>query len=156
MRGYCIAGVLIVVLAGYGFSEPRTHAQTAAKKQTVEDKAQRARGAADADPNVKTNQGLNDPAQKSPAPPHKGGTQTRGVRVCAITFDNWTGWRVETYVDGEYWGTVPRWGDLQTFAVAGKTTVYAKVRFTDGSWKYWGPRVFTCEADESYTWKLGE
>jgi hypothetical protein len=118
-------------------------------KQTVSDKAQSARGSGDNDANVKTKAGPNDPAAKFPAPAGKGGDKTRGA-ACTVNFDNWTSWYIEVYVDGNYWGVVGPWSDMDTIAGNGAT----RALFRDGSMKYWGPRNMNCAQGGYYTWEL--
>lgn len=129
-----------------------TAGQQPESKGKAEDTAQTARGAADKDPNVKTATGVNDPAKEMPAPPQKGGPQTRG-RGCYITYDNYTPWYIEAFLDGQYCGTVAPYGELDCVTGDGWTVLYARARFTDGSMKYWGPRRGMC-VNESFNWQL--
>ena len=133
--------------------------QTPAAKQgtgtpgKATDKAQTARGSSESDPNVKTPEGPNDPAKETPAPAKKGGQKTRGM-ACYVTFDNYTPWVIQAFVDGTFRGIVPAWGQLDTVTGDGPTTIYARALFTDGSMKYWGPRSGMCD-HEAFNWQLG-
>lgn len=159
--GYAAYATLAVVLAGSGqalraeqqssaSSRPDATAQSTGGK--AQDKAQTARGSAEADPNVKNAMTPNDPKANTPAPGKKGGQKTRGM-ACFVTFDNYTPWSVEAYVDGSFVGIVPAWGDLDAVTGNGGTSIYARARFTDGSMKYWGPRVGMC-VNDAFTWEL--
>jgi hypothetical protein len=121
-------------------------------KGKAQDKAQTARGAADKDPNVTNPPGANDPAKEPPAPASKGGQKSRGTS-CFVTYDNYTPWHVEAFIDGSYCGTVSPFGELDCVTGDGWTTIYARARFTDGSMKYWGPRRGMCDS-EHFTWEL--
>ncbi len=43
---------------------------------------------------------------------------------CAINFDNWTGYMINVYVDGNFKGTVDAWGSGWVVVANGYTTVY--------------------------------
>jgi hypothetical protein len=141
----------IVVLAGPAYAQA-----PAAQQDNARDKGQRSRGEATADPNIKTARPTNRADAPRPAPEKKGGQApaTRGVSVCAVVFDNYTGWPVDTYTDGDYTGTVAAWGDLTAYAIAGGTRLYARVTFVDGSSATWGPRTISCPANGVFTWYL--
>lgn len=124
----------------------------AAKSGTVDAHGQKSRGAADNDPNVKTKEATNDPSKKATAPPQKGGPKSRAA-TCFVMFDNYTPWALEAFVDGDYSGVVPRYGELTTYVGNGRTQVYARARFTDGSMLTFGPQYFDC-TNERLTWKL--
>ncbi len=100
------------------------------------------------------------PAQSAdkpaPAPPQKGGERPRGPQVplCRLTFDNWTGWWVQVFVDGEYRGTMAPYDDITTYPVAGTTRAYARAVFTDGTVYNWPTQTFNCKAGEPYVWKI--
>jgi hypothetical protein len=129
--------------------------QRAQSGTTVETKGVVSRGAAAQDPNIKTPRSTNKAAQK-PAPPNKGGSQptTRGVAVCTVVVDNWTGYWIDIYVDSDYSGTVNPWGDGYTYAIAGGTRLYGKATLDNGSTITWGPRNVDCPPNGTYTWKL--
>ena len=123
---------------------------------TVETKGVVSRGAAAQDPNIKTPRGTNPAAQK-PAPPEKGGSQPKtrgGVAICTVDVDNWTGYWIDIYVDGDYSGTVNPWGEGITHAIAGGTRLYGKATLDNGSSYTWGPMNVDCPAYGVYTWSL--
>jgi hypothetical protein len=99
-----------------------------------------------ADPNVKTTRGNNNT--------QRGSTRGSSTRWCGIYWDNYTDLYVDVFVDGEYEGTVAPMGELQTYAIAGATRVYARADYDDGSYDYWGPNTFTCNAGRNYTRRL--
>jgi hypothetical protein len=139
--------------AGQAAARPApARGQAPATPGKASDAAQTSRGSGETDPNVKTAAGPNDPAVKTPAPAKKGGPKTRGM-ACYVTFDNYTGWRLEAFVDGTFRGIVPAWGELDTVTGDGFTSIYARARFTDGSMKYWGPRSGSC-VNEAFNWVL--
>jgi hypothetical protein len=63
--------------------------------------------------------------------------------------DNYTGYTIDVYIDGDYKGTLPPWEKQYTWAIAGKTKLYA---ITVGGTYSWGPYYFDC--DYEYTWRL--
>jgi hypothetical protein len=134
-------------------NNPKAQASAkSAQTGTVDTHGQKARGSADNDPNVKTKAATNDPSKKMPAPAHKGGPKDR-AGACVVMFDNYTPWAIEAFVDGDYWGVVPRYGELTAYVGNGRTQVYARARFTDGSMLTFGPQYFGCN-NERLVWKL--
>jgi len=120
--------------------------------QPIKAKAQSSRGGG-ADPNIKSEaKPVNDPNAKTPPPPEKSGQ--RGARGCAVDVSNYTAWYVDIYSNGVYVGTVGPWGNGWTYPPAVGSSVYGRANFTDGSWKYWGPRQFVCAQGGVYTWEL--
>jgi hypothetical protein len=73
---------------------------------------------------------------------------TRG-EYCKVIIDNWTGYTVDVYVDGDYSGSCAAWGEGYTYAIPGKTELYAK---SVGGTVYWGPVYVDCQYE--YTWQL--
>ena len=69
-----------------------------------------------------------------------------------VVVDNWTGFYIDIYVNGNYRGTVSPWDKRVTWAIPGTNTLYAKAVFDDGSYLYWGPKV--TYTGYQYTWKL--
>ena len=118
------------------------------KGNVVDSKGVRsAGGEKGADPNIKsTDLTRNDAAAK--------GSGARGAAVCGVFWDNYTNLYIKVFVDGEYEGTVAPMGELQTYAIAGGTRLYARADYTDGSSVYWGPDTFSCNAGTNYTRKL--
>ena len=105
------------------------------------------------DKNVKRKTEKNDPRKKIPAPPEKGGPKARGV-TCRISVDNWTGYKVQLFIDGDYSGLIIPWGELATSAITGRTTVYARAEFEDTSYVTFGPVTIDCQDGRTYAWKL--
>jgi len=68
---------------------------------------------------------------------------------CSINFDNWTGYMVHVYVDGNFKGTVDAWGNGWVTVGNGYTTVYC---ITVGGTYEWSAKG-EC-SDESYVFKL--
>ena len=99
------------------------------------------------DPNIRSKSETNDPS--IPGPPGR----TDG-RLCGVAADNHTPWKVQMYYDGELQGLMPGYGDLGKVFVTPKITAYARADFKDGSYKTWGPKVFTCSNSEVYQWQL--
>jgi hypothetical protein len=85
----------------------------------------------------------------------KSGVPTADVPVakqrgdCAINFDNYTGYMVNVYVDGNYKGTVDAWGNGWVVVGNGYTTVYV---ITVGGTYEWSS-TGEC-SDEAITFKL--
>ena len=79
-----------------------------------------------------------------------------GAFSCDIHIDNRTNWYINrVYVDGRNWGSVGRYGDAIARDVAtGPTRLYAEVDFSDGSTRYYGPRVFNCNSYSTHRWTL--
>jgi hypothetical protein len=110
-------------------------------------KAEKSRGEGE-DPNIKSNEIKNDPANLPKAPGRKGGDKSRGD--CWVHVDNRTGYYINIYIDGYMRGTVSPWGDVYGGAGEGGTTLYASA---PGTGLTWGPNRFYCYNNE-YTWTL--
>lgn len=54
--------------------------------------------------------------------------------VCCLNFDNWTGYTIFVWVDGEYRGTVAGWDDDSVCVTGGWTTWYARTAGGRYSW----------------------
>jgi len=80
-------------------------------------------------PNIKTDFvcDAQDVAVENPA-------TARGA-YCTINFDNYTGYSVKVYVDGDYYGWVSPWSEGAVTVLSGFTTVYAIT--SGGTWE-WG------------------
>jgi hypothetical protein len=67
-----------------------------------------------------------------------------------VKFDNWTGYDIACYIDGEYQGTMADWSYLYAHnVVTGTHTLTA----THGS-LYWGPTTALIEENQTYDWNL--
>jgi hypothetical protein len=107
-----------------------------------------------ADKNIKQGEMANDPKAKIDAPAAKGGGTTRGGGGCRVEMDNSTSWYVKVYVDGIFRGTMDPWGDSYVYVYPGDTTIYARADFTDGSYKYWGPRTSYCGNGDIFPYRM--
>ena len=87
------------------------------------------------------------------APSSKGGPKSRDFDACQLTWDNWTPWYIDLYVDGTWVGTMGPWGEMYGVYRSG-AELYARANFDDGSYKYWGPTTLDC-TNLKMVWKLG-
>lgn len=147
-----LACAVALSLAAF-FALPDQAAESPSTGQVVHAKAQKGRGAAK-DENIKTEQAPKNPTSGGPpAPPNKGGDKSRG-RYCVIHIDNHTRLWIRVFIDGNYMGTVPPWGDIYPITLSGPTRLYARADYDDGTYSYWGPRTVVCE--DTYTWQLDD
>jgi len=117
----------------------------------METKAAQSRGGG-ADENIKSKSVENNPKALPEAPPEKGGDKSRGGNVCHLLVDNYTRYKIQIFVDGDYVGLVSPWGDAKgSYIPNGFYTFYGVADFTDGSRLIWGPTRDYCE---DYYWKL--
>ncbi|GFO63264.1 hypothetical protein M1B72_10970 [Geomonas paludis] len=146
------AGLMVLTLGAFIcsplFSGTASAAEKKVKKQTSVAKSAKTRG--EADENIKHKSDQNDPNAKIEAPAKKGG-KTRGG-YCDLTVDNWTPWKIQVYVEGDYVGLVSSYGKADGFYSRGPLVVYGVAEFDDGSRKSWGPEAIYC--DDNFTWKL--
>jgi hypothetical protein len=113
------------------------------KKQTIELSAQTA-------PTEEVTN-LQRPVNDKNNPVEKNRGDVYGDGYSDIIFDNWTGLYIDLYVDGSYRGSVAPWDVKTTWAIPGRTRLYAKASFTDGSYNYWS---LTVNTGYQYTLKL--
>ena len=136
--------IAILLTAGIGFTG-YAQVKPKLKKETVD-----AKPVSTPDPKVDGLQRpLNDKAK--PAAPGTRG-DVYGADYSDVVIDNWTGYYVDIYVNGNYRGTVSPYDKRVTWAIPGNNTLYAKAVFSDGSYMYWGPKA--TYTGYSYTWKL--
>ncbi|HUR65414.1 MAG TPA: hypothetical protein VMZ03_03615 [Chitinophagaceae bacterium] len=90
--------------------------------------------------------------KNKPAAPGTSRGDVYGTDYSDVVVDNWTGYYIDIYVNGNYRGTVSPYDKRVTWAIPGTNTLYAKAVFNDGSYLYWGPKV--TYTGYSYTWKL--
>lgn len=69
-----------------------------------------------------------------------------------IIVDNFTRYYIDIYVDGSFRMTLAPYAKKTTWAVPGRTKLYAKAPFSDGSYSYWGPTTTTTGYE--YKWNL--
>ena len=139
----------LVLVASFGASQSMAQddkmmAQKSGKN-VVKTQAQSSRGGG-ADTNIKTDRAPNDP-NGTAKPAGKG-------RGCSVEVNNNTGWYVDIYVNGVYTGTVGPWGSGWAYPPVAGSNLYGRANFTDGSWKYWGPREFGCSQGSVNTWDI--
>ena len=111
--------------------------------KTIESKSMKVEATRGEDPNIKADR----PTIDNPVPKPE---IARG-EYCKVIVDNWTGYAIDIYVDGEYAGTVGAWGDGYTWAIEGQTELYGK---STGGTLAWGPVDVDCYYE--HTWKLTE
>jgi len=154
LAGIVIALVVVLGLLASAQTAPNTSASAGAATGKAADKPTKSRGSGP-DANIKKDEkDVTTNAQTPPAPPEKGGQKQRGPNDCWVTTDNSSPWFANVYVDGTYRGQVPPWGKVVFNVGAGNTTLYGRANFPDGSATTWGPRVFLCPSDNSFTWTL--
>ena len=90
--------------------------------------------------------------EKEPKPETKSRGDVYGPNYSDIIVDNYTGYSIDIYVDGNYRGSVGPYDKRVTWAVPGNTRLYGKATFDDGTYLYWGPTV--TYTGYEYTWKL--
>jgi hypothetical protein len=150
-----LAVLITACLLGTMLAQEQKPAEGAAPKKEVVNEQAKIKPAGEQDQNIKNNSEKNSPDAKVAPPPSKSGKRGAGPYECGIHIDNRSSWFARVYVDGDYVGTVNRYGDLAGITGNGPTRVYAIALFDDGSSRYWGPHVFNCAAGDSYVWKIG-
>ena len=95
-----------------------TNAQTK-EKQVVELKSTNVKKSRGGNPNIKNDVSFCEIKDVPVPKPSK----SRGD-TCYINVDNWTGYYVKVYVDGDYFGMVSPWGEGDVEVYSGYTTVY--------------------------------
>jgi len=133
--------VLFAVLAFTTFAAFADGPITVTTKGEQADKAAVAKGTGE-DENIKSKAVSNDPKKEVKPPAHKAAEGAEKGTFCGIVVDNWTDLKIQIYVDGNYEGLVGPWGDLFTVTICGRTKLYARADFDDGSVETWGPRWF--------------
>ena len=131
---------IAILLFGISFN---SFAQKKATKvvAVVSKKVEKSRGT---NPNIKKDFNCNAPdvAVAKPA-------KSRGD-YCGINIDNWTGYYVKVYVDGDFYGWVSPWEEGKVTVYAGYTSVYCITAGGSLEWKASG----NCESD--YEYKISE
>ncbi len=154
LAGIIVAFVVIFTLLASAQNAPVTPTPKGQAAMNAEE-PKKSRGGPDA--NIKKDEkDVATNAQSAPAPPEKGGQKQRGPNDCWVTTDNSSPWFANVYVDGTYRGQVPPWGKVTFNVGAGNTTLYSRATFPDGRATTWGPRVFLCPSDRSFTWTLSQ
>ncbi|MCX8018996.1 MAG: hypothetical protein N2747_00715 [Chitinophagaceae bacterium] len=88
--------------------------------------------------------------KNNPIPPSRG--EIYGKSLTDLIVDNFTGFYIDIYVNGNYRGTVAPYDKRVTWAIPGNNILYAKAPFGDGSYYFWGP--LKTNTQYQYTWKL--
>lgn len=136
----------VLLMAGIGFNSYAQSGKPKLKKETVN-------ASAVSTPDSKVDalqRPVND--KNKPAAPNSTRGDVYGSDYSDVVIDNWTGYYIDIYVNGNYRGTVSPYDKRVTWAIPGNNTLYAKAVFNDGSYLYWGPK--TTYTGYSYTWKL--
>lgn len=128
----------LLVLLGFAFTTANAQDK---KSKTIEQMGVKVEATRGGNPNIVTDKPSGDVLQAKPE-------ATRGD-YCKVIVDNWTGYAVDIYVDGDWAGTVAAWSDGYTWAIPGKTRLYG---ISVGRTVEWGPVEVSC--NNSYTWKL--
>lgn len=149
-----IVSAMVMLVFGVAAFSTTASAQKPDKAKTIELKSSRASASKgdNTDKNIKQEAMANDPKARHDAPAAKGGKSKGGG--CRVQLDNSTEWFIRIYVDGIYRGTMDPWGDNSVYVLPGDTTVYARADFTDGSYRYWGPKVYDCGTNEYINFKM--
>ena len=71
------------------------------------------------------------------------------VTNCNVIIENWTGWYIDFYIDGEYRGSIAPWDIRVSWVIVGPVKLYAEA---DGTMYFWGPTSVDC--NYTFTWKL--
>lgn len=131
----------------FSFSLMSTSIAQEAEKETkvIEAKAEKVEKTRGPSPYIKTPKPTSDEVV---APKPEEDKKAR-ADYCKVIVDNWTGYAIDIYVDGDYAGTVAAWSDGYTWAIEGKTQLYAE---TTGGSLYFGPVYVDCYYE--HTWKL--
>jgi hypothetical protein len=129
--------LFMTFLAFLAFQVSYSQVNTEKKKVVKEVKSAKVEKSRGENPNIKTYAPTTDVAV----------AKQRGD--CAINFDNWTGYMVNVYVDGNFKGTVDAWGNGWVVVGNGYTTVYV---ITVGGTYEWSA-TGAC-SDETITFKL--
>lgn len=158
--------VLAGVLAGFGLALTSPTVAGGGNRggeppsRIERERSKRLENANAGDPNIKSRRGpvRRNAAVQAPMAKRSRSEQRRStsrqIRYGTVVADNWTDWPIDIYIDGQYRGTVPDWGELTRDVVAGTTTIYGRCEFDDGTVYTWGPRVFELSPGGFYTWRL--
>lgn len=130
------------------------------KKKQVGDEVKGTKGmsnskGSDSDPNIKQGEMMNDMDALMGLPTAKGGGKGKGAAYdCEVQLDNWTAYNVKIYINGNYRGVLSGGGESTLYYTPGQTTIYARADFTDGSYYTWGPKTYSCGANQFIYFKM--
>jgi len=135
-----------ILFAGIGFTAGAQDTKPKLKAETIDSKPV-------SKPDAKV-AGLQRPVnnKSKPVAPTSSRGEVYGANYSDVVVDNWTGYYIDIYVNGNYRGTVSPYDKRVTWAIPGTNTLYGKAVFNDGSYLYWGPKVTS--TGYTYTWKL--
>lgn len=162
MTAMCL---LALVLIGSPLTASTTFAQAKQtkdnkKKKQVGDTVKATKGmsnskGSDTDPNIKQGETLNDIDALMGMPTAKGGGKGKGAAYdCEVQLDNWTAYNVKIYINGNYRGFLSAGGESTLYYTPGQTTIYARADFTDGTYFTWGPKTYSCGANQFIYFKM--
>ena len=149
-------GILLALLAvaiAFAGVDPTAIAADEAQGEVFKQKPQTRRGTGE-DENIKSRSVENKADERMPAPASKGGEEDKERGGCLLIADNWTPWKVQMFVDGQYVGLVAPWGAASGNYAAGRHNLYAVASFYNAPDITWGPHRMSCRG--SYTWQLTE
>ena len=133
MRKLLLITVLFFGLSFSAFAQQKTTKIVAIKATKVE----KSRGE---NPNIKKDFTCNAADVAVPKP-----AKSRGD-LCSIKVDNWTGFYVKVFVDGDFYGWVSPWEDGSVTVYSGYTTVYC---ITAGGTLEWSG-AGSCDGEYEY------
>lgn len=64
-----------------------------------------------------------------------------GQNSDTVIVNNNTNYVIDIYVNGKFSGSISPWNRRTAWAISTGSQMYAKARFNDGTYYYWGPRV---------------
>lgn len=133
MKKLLFIAVLVVGISFTSFAQQKSTKVVNIKATKVE----KSRGE---NPNIKKDFVCNttDVAVAKPA-------KSRGD-ICSIKVDNWTGFYVKVFVDGDFYGWVSPWDDGSVSVYSGYTTVYCITAGGSLEWKGAG----SCDGEYEY------
>lgn len=133
--------VLLVLVASFLIAGLSFAQEDGKEKKVIETKATKVESTRGANPNIVTAR----PAVDNPAP--KPDESTRGD-YCIVYVDNYSGYAIDIYVDGDYAGTVGAYGEGYTWAISGETKLYG---LSTGGTVEWGPQYVDCNTEYTMT-----
>lgn len=144
---------LVLLLSFFLFMQLFTIEISSAQSEEtiIETSAERGRGSVENDQNIRSEVAINIPGQPVPPPSYKGGEEGERSSYSRLRIDNWTGWWVKIYIDGDYVGNAAPWGELTTHVPSGPVRMYARADIGPDHLS-WGS--LSRNIDRTYTWKL--
>ena len=140
MKKLAIAAVVLFLGA---FVVPSALQAQGLEKKTIEEKSQVYEKSRGVDENIRTPKPIDDTKAVEPE-------KDRG-ELCYIYVNNYSGFAIDIYIDGDWMGTIAAYSTAYTYAYPGNTKAYGK---SIGGTMAWGPTYFDCQYE--YTWNLWE